>query len=60
MSPNSKLHRISAQQTMDDLKMEGLVISATSTKTDTSAEKKQKELINSEVGVWEFHGYRLI
>jgi len=43
MSPNSKLHRISAQQTMDDLKMEGLVISATSTETDTSAEKKQKD-----------------
>jgi len=43
MSPNSKLHRIPAQQTTDDLIIEGPVISATHTETDPSAEKKQKD-----------------
>jgi hypothetical protein len=43
MSPISKLHRIPAQQTTDDLVIEGPVISATCTEAETSAEKKQKD-----------------
>jgi len=43
MSPNSKLHRIPAQQTTDETIIGGPVISATCTETDTSAENKQKD-----------------
>jgi len=46
MSPNSKLHRISAQQTMDGLKMEGLVIQQQAPKQIQAQRKNKKTLKN--------------